>query len=353
MLPFLAWYLIITAAGWIAFPLAFRLLRFLPDRGYTLSRALGWLIWGYLFWMGTSLGITANNPGGILLGLLILAAASLIAMGGRSGFVEIRNWIRQERRLVITAEVVFLAGFAVWALVRSFMPEISGTEKPMELAFINGIMASTQFPPHDPWLSGYAISYYYFGYVLVAMLARITATASGTAFNLGISLLFSLTAVGAYGLVYNLLHNRSSQQPEPERSSGLYSLPLLGPLFLLLVSNLEGFLELLHAKGLFWQQNFDGTWNSGFWKWLGILELNQPPALPFTWAPNRPGGVLWWRASRVLADYGYDGSFREVIDEFPFFSYLLGDMHPHVLAMPFALLAAGLALNLYLSHQAG
>ena len=29
----------------------------------------------------------------------------------------------------------------------------------------------------------------------------------------------------------------------------------------------------------------------------------------------------------------------EVIDEFPFFSFLLGDMHPHVLALPFVLLA--------------
>jgi YYY domain-containing protein len=33
------------------------------------------------------------------------------------------------------------------------------------------------------------------------------------------------------------------------------------------------------------------------------------------------------------------------IDEFPFFSFLLGDNHPHVLALPFVLLAIALALN--------
>ena len=36
------------------------------------------------------------------------------------------------------------------------------------------------------------------------------------------------------------------------------------------------------------------------------------------------------------------------IDEFPFFSFLLGDNHPHVLALPFVLLAIGLAFNLFL-----
>lgn len=351
MLSFLAWYAAISIAGWMAFPLAFRFLRFLPDRGYTASRALGWLGWGYVFWLGTSFRITSNNPGGILLAGLIIAGASLAAAGGRSGLLEMKTWIREHGRLVISAEVVFLAAFGFWTLMRAMMPEISGTEKPMELAFINAIQTSLYFPPHDPWLSGYAISYYYFGYILVAMLARITATASEIAFNLGIALVFGLTALGAYGLVFNLLQSRKPTRDQTGSNAGIYSLPLLGPLFLLLVSNLEGFLEFLHARGLFWQQNFDGTWTSSFWKWLGILELNEPPALPLAWSPNRPAGVLYWRASRVLADYGFDGSFREVIDEFPFFSYLLGDMHPHLLAMPFALLAASLALNLFLDKD--
>jgi YYY domain-containing protein len=48
-----------------------------------------------------------------------------------------------------------------------------------------------------------------------------------------------------------------------------------------------------------------------------------------------------------------NGTWHEVIDEFPFFSYLLGDLHPHVLAMPFMLLAITIALNIYLGGWRG
>ncbi len=39
---------------------------------------------------------------------------------------------------------------------------------------------------------------------------------------------------------------------------------------------------------------------------------------------------------------------EEVIDEFPFFSYLLGDLHPHVLAMPFVILTLALLFHFFI-----
>ncbi|MBI4927542.1 MAG: hypothetical protein HY835_07240, partial [Anaerolineae bacterium] len=127
---------------------------------------------------------------------------------------------------------------------------------------------------------------------------------------------------------------------------------LLAPLFLLLISNANGPLELLHASGAFWQRGADGAQTSSFWTWLDIQELNNPPAEPYRLEPNRPGGIWWWRSSRVLTDYDMNGAPREVIDEFPAFSFVLGDLHPHVLSIPFNLLAVGLALNLFLHVRA-
>ncbi len=67
--------------------------------------------------------------------------------------------------------------------------------------------------------------------------------------------------------------------------------------------------------------------------------------------PNR--FIWWWQASRVIQDYDLAHNFREIIDEFPAFSYLLGDLHPHVLAMPFDLLTVAVALNLFLGGWKG
>ncbi|MDX9992055.1 MAG: DUF2298 domain-containing protein [Anaerolineales bacterium] len=339
MINFILWYLLMTALGLLTFPLAYRLLPALPERGYALSRALGLLLWGFIFWLAVSFGLARNNLGGLFASLLVLVAFSL--WWGRTRAEDAQSpldWLKAHWNYILVVEILFLLAFAGLAFVRSHAPEALGTEKPMELAFINAVLRSETFPPNDPWLSGYAISYYYFGYVLTGMLAKFTATSGGVAFNLMIALVFGMSAVGAYGLLYNFLtlaRKRSALFPA-----------LLGPLFLLIVSNLEGFLEVLHRLGIGWNGS-----SGPFWAWLNMRDLSMPPAQPLGWIPER--FWWWWRAARVLHDYDLQGTFVEVIDEFPFFSYLLADLHPHVLAMPFGLLAIGLALNLYLGGWAG
>src|SRR5512139_286735 len=76
MTAFLSWYIVITILGWLTFPLAYRLFPALADRGYALARALGLLVWGYVFWLFASLGFAQNDAGGLLLGLLVLVGLS-------------------------------------------------------------------------------------------------------------------------------------------------------------------------------------------------------------------------------------------------------------------------------------
>jgi YYY domain-containing protein len=354
MFQFIAWYLLVSLLGWLTFPLAYRLFPALADRGFSLARTFGMLVWGYIFWMAASLGLIQNNGGGLLLALGVLAVVSGSALLRPEGRKALGEWIRPNVRLIVTVEVLFFLAFAAVAVVRACSPEIAGTEKPMEVAFINAIMRSPTFPPRDPWLSGYAISYYYFGYVMAAMLAKATGTLGSVAFNLMLALVFALSAVGAYGVLYNLLsawrrHRTRGANPKP--ATGL---PLLGPFFLLAVSNFEGFLDVLHNLGLFWKLNPDGSGISSFWTWLGLLDLSQAPVQPLGWMPER--NWWWWRASRVIQDLNLAGKVTgqsEIIDEFPAFSYILGDLHPHVLAMPFGLLAVAVALNLFLGGWNG
>jgi YYY domain-containing protein len=351
MPSFLLWYLLVSVLGWLTFPLVFRLLPALEDRGFSLARTFGMLVWGYVFWMMASLGIIQNDSSGLLLGLVILVAVSASGLVRKEDRKALGEWIGRNVRLILTSEILFFLAFAFLAFVRAGNPEIVGTEKPMELAFINAILRSPTFPPHDPWLSGYAISYYYFGYVMTAMLAKATGTLGSVAFNLMLSLVFALSAVGAYGLLYNLLAAWRKDRPIPVHARSFTGLPLLGPLFLLIVSNFEGFLEVLHRRGLFWKFSPDGSASSLFWKWLDLQDLRDIPSLPLDWTPERY--YWWWRASRVITEYNLAHQWHEIIDEFPFFSYLLGDLHPHVLAMPFGLLAVGVAFNLFLGGWKG
>ncbi len=372
MAAFISWYIILTLLGWLTFPLVYSLFPALADRGYSLARAAGLLLWGYAFWLLASLGLLQNNVGGVLFGLLVLAALSASsfffpAAKAANRTSEILNWLRSNLRVVISVEVLFLLAFAFLAFLRAGNPQLDSTERPMELMFINAILRSPSFPPHDAWLAGYAISYYYFGYVMAAMLAMLTGLTGSVAHNLMTSLIFALAAVGAYGILYNLLSawtwlvptrepasevlpdleapipNSDSRIPFPD-SRPIFS-AFLAPLFLLLVSNLEGFLEVLHRAGFFWSDT------QNFWTWMGIKDLNEAPALPLGLIPDR--FWWWWRASRVVSDFDLAGNFREVIDEFPFFSFLLGDLHPHVLAIPFNLLAVAVALNLVLGGWRG
>ncbi len=242
-------------------------------------------------------------------------------------------WLGSNLSLVVAVELVFTIAFFGWALMRAYVPDISGTEKPMEFAFLNGILQSQQFPPLDPWLSGYAISYYYFGYVIVAMLTMLSGVASSIAFNLAIALLFGLAAAGAFGLAYDLIAgNETASRVTSHASRFLFA--LFAPIFLLIIGNLEGLLEALHARGL-------GT--PQFWNWLDVKGLVDAPVTG-TLVPT--DNWWWWRASRVIHDVAR-GQTQEVIDEFPQFSFLLGDMHPHVLALPFVILALAAALNLF------
>lgn len=328
MLAVLSWWLFSTLLGLVSLPLAWRLFGGLPSRGYAVARTLGLLLWGYLFWLPASLGLLQNDASGLLFALTLLVAFSLWA--GKDFRQHWADWWTQNRRLVIRGELAFVLAFVFMVIVRAAAPEALGTEKPMELAFINAILRSPVLPPHDPWLSGFAISYYYFGYLLAAMLASLTSVSGSVAFNLMLALVFALAAQGSYGVLSDLL--RLGRKDDRHA--------WLGPLFLLLVSNLEGFLEVLHSRGLFWSES-----GFNFWRWLDMKELSQPPAQPLGWLPQR--FWFWWRASRVIQDYDLAGRFQEVIDEFPAFSFVLGDLHPHVMALPFGVLTVAFALHLY------
>jgi YYY domain-containing protein len=358
----LIWWVLVQVFGLVALPLAFRLFRRLPDRGYGVSKALGLLLVSYLFWLLGILGFLRNDSGSAILSLVVVAGAAALFYHARAGASQdsLSAWLRANWKLILLTEVVFALAFGSWAVYRANVSRVmtSGGEKFMELAFLNSLQRSETLPPPDPWLSGFAISYYYFGYLMMSILTRLSGVAPSVGFNMGGALLFALTATGVFSLVYNLVASNTRGQranddaPSQARREQRVAIAMaaLGIVLVMFLGNLEGALEVAHWKGL---------GSEGFWEWLDIADLDEAPP---THQDNpamanrytRPGW-WWWRASRVVFDYNLpdwphrsDGEAerRENIDEFPFFSFLLGDMHPHVLALPFIMLALSASLAL-------
>ncbi len=345
MIGVLSWYAFSLVLVVVNLPLAYAAMKKLPSRGVFLLRPLGLLLWGTIFWWLTSIQLLRNDLASQVTALFILAGINLLVLSkiDRESFFA---WIKESKNLLIRAELIFLAAFVLMAVVRAANPEIINTEKFMEMAFINAILKSPGFPPMDPWLSGYSISYYYFGYLLSAMLIRITGVTSSVGYNLVAAFWFGMTAVGAYGILWDLLSLRKQGTKSKPAMAFLSKhkamLALLAPLMILVMGNWFSGLDMLHARGVL---------PGEAWVQLDIPELTREPNA-MTIKPQR-GGWSWWQASRVLQDRTLDGRAVEVIDEFPAFTYLLADIHPHMLSMPLVLLAIAQALNAFMGGWEG
>ena len=328
----LLWLVAVQGLGLLAFPLAFRLFHRLPDRGYTLAKPMGLVLASYLAWL---LGLTNLVPVSQLTLVALVAAGAVLAFWlARRQKAKMVGFVRAEWKTLLTVEALFVGFFLFWLAVTADTPEITHTEKPMDLGFLNAILHSSSYPPEDPWLSGHPISYYYFGHFIVAFIAKLTGTPGAIAYNLGVALVPALASIGVSGLVANLVRLAGGTWKSAVATGALAAV-LLG-----LIGNLAGSLELLHARG--WAPD-------GFWDWVAIKGLTVDNAGAGGFFPDKPW--WWWRATRVIDTLREGRSLDYTITEFPFFSFALGDLHPHMLSLPFLALFLGVVLNLSKSKQ--
>ncbi len=317
----IVWLLTIEALGLLAFPAAYALFPALRDRGFGFAKPLGMLMLAYPVWV---LGSAHFPLGSRATAAMVLVALAVVAVAlARRMWPEILDFVRREWRLLAATEAVFLIVFILWALMRAGMPGIGHTEQPMDFAFLNASMIAPVFPPEDPWLSGHGISYYYFGYLTMGLPGVLAGIPSGFVYNLALALLPAMAAMGVLSLVSSVAVRMGT------RLHTVFGIGLLGVLMLGFLGNLEGVFEMLRAWGV-------GA--EGFWQRVGIKGLDAPAASA-SFLPN--DHWWWWRSSRVIDTVVAGVSMDPTIHEYPFFSWFLGDLHAHVMSIPFVLLFLG------------
>ncbi len=320
------WFVTIQVLGLLALPFTCSLFKNLPDRGYAFSKALPILLISFILWLTASAHILPNTRWAIFLIVIIFAAGSILLFWRRRR--EILTFISEQRKIILVTEALFLLAFIFWIVVRAYNPDILFGEKYMDIAFINATIRSTYFPPYDPWISGIDFGYYYyFGYLMVATLTKITGISSIVTYNLSLALIFALISVGVFSIAYNLM----KLMKRSFKTAVGFGLVAAG--FVAVLANLEGVLELMHCHGFSSER---------FWGWVDIGSLNKPYTSA-EWYPT--DHWWWWRASRVISTSNLDYT----INEFPFWSSFFADLHAHLIAIPFALLNMAIGLELFLS----
>ena len=329
MSDILLWLITVEIIGLAAFAPAYFLLPKLADRGWGLSKPLGILIVGYTAWILSALRLAPSVRLTLLVIAIILAALAAALFYSRRD--EIIAFIKREWRLLLAAELVFLAFFALWTMFRAFDPAINHTEQPMDFAFFNASIRSTIGQPEDPWMRGESISYYYFGYWMMGALSEISGVASNISYNLSLALIPSLSAMAIFSVVSSLV------RPEGAGLRLSVVCGVAGGLALGIVSNLEGVLEFMRANAI---------GSQGLYELIGVDGVDGPAEAPSDkWYPDE---FWWWfRATRVINTFVDGHGIDYTIQEFPFFSFILGDLHPHMMVIPFALLFTGLVLNFF------
>ena len=374
------WWVAIIFFGWITFPMLYRLFPKMADRGYGVAKFVGLLVVSWLAWVMASLKVPLWSREGVLLMMLLVTVLSYVMIRKhRAEFVE---FIRTHWKRLFAIEVITLIAFIVFIAVRLTNPDLwhfaKGGEKPMDFAYFNAVLRSTVFPPIDPWYAGGYINYYYFGFVLVGSPVLLLGIVPSFAYNLIIPTLFAITGIGAFSVAFNLVSSWKERPWFGKRDGTPRRLgnPWVAGIAALMLCVVMGNLDTIRVVGNGIAKL--GGYNTplGLKAYLieeykvetGIFEI--PPEVDFDLgiraeanhltdrieyeiynATSLVGGLLrgtalaiggetlpigsdrwYWGPSRVLAETaGVEGN---AITEMPYFTFLYGDLHAHMINMP-------------------
>jgi len=333
MLQAIATIITVELIGLAAFPIVARAFPILADRGWAISKPIGMLFIATAVWLLSYTKLVPNDPLSWWVVLVVLALVSVWFL--RTDLPQLRRAVVRRWRIIVAVEIVFILFFVMFLSMRAFDPAASGTEKPMDLMMLTAVMTAEHAPPEDLWLAGEPIAYYYFGYWIYGGVNSMAGSLASIAFNVGMALVAGLGASVAFSLAVTFVR-RDGGSLKPSLIAGGVSASLL-----LLVSNLSGLWTLLDITKI------APIWLLDWYHGNGYERIDRVAS----WRPD--DHWWWWNSSRIINTFDDAGNGVDfTITEFPFFSFLLGDFHPHLMSIPFVLTGLTVLTSLFLMHKA-
>jgi len=299
ILRILRWWLLFLSYGIVALPACWLLFRRFADKGYSFARIIGYVGIAYLMFVTARLHILKFNYLSLILCAVILMAIEVGIFAKRKDLAqEMVTWFRSRDflRHAVCEEIVFFALLAFWAYLRARNPDLNSLEKYMNLGFLNTMLNSDFMPPQDMWFAGNSINYYYFGHFCAAVAAKLSGLSADVAYNLMMATLMPATFCAIFSLVYSMLSHRRAGRRFFSVLGGLAS-----SVMVCFAGNLHYFVYGVVGKILYK---------------LNIIDTEY---------------VYWFAdATRYI---GYQPSVENdlTITEFPLYSYIVSDLHAHVM----------------------
>lgn len=310
-IAFLTWWLLAGVLGMVFMPVTGMLFSGFDDKGWMFSKMVGISITGFAAWFLVSAKILKFTTFSCIFVTVLCSAgcAVLLYMQSKKG-LSCFAW--EETELIFWQEVLFFLVFLMWVYIAGFRPETSNsTEKFMDYGFMEAMMRSTTLPPKDIWYSEGTINYYYGGQYFAVFLSRLTGTKPAITYNISRMLVAAMAFSLPCSLTYQLFMDR-------QRAKGGKSRKQFGALAGILAGIGVGIAGNMHhmVYGV-------------------ILPLIQK------WKGEEVTGYWFPDATRYIG-HNPDVPTDKTIHEFPCYSFVLGDLHAHVVNLMFVLLLIGL-----------
>lgn len=298
--PFLKWWLMVLILGLGYYPLGAVLFSSLRDRGYIFSKVLGIGLAGFLTWVLVVCGAAKFTSGAVIAVTAVSMALCWIL------YIKKAEKKTLDLDLVLGEELIFLAFFLLWTYFAGFRPEAKGTEKFMDYGFMAALTRSDTLPARDLWYSAGNMNYYYGGQYYAVFLTKLSFTRIQETYNL----MRTLVAAFAFVLPFNLVFHMIREIPRKVKAVPGW-IAALGGLLAGAAVSLAGNMHYV-LYGLF----------GDVFKLSGYEDY---------WFPNSTRYI----GHNPLTD-------DQCIHEFPSYSFVLGDLHAHVVNVMFVLLSVGI-----------
>lgn len=319
----LQWWFVLFLLGIIFLPFSFFIFQKFSDRGYVFSKIVGILFVSYSVYVLSFFHVLPFRFLSILFVLWIFLVLNVVVFHTlKKG--KHRNCLQRFWRMffsdrwmtILFEESLFLLGIAFWVFVRGHEPTINGLEKFMDFGFMNSILKGEYAPPRDMWFTPFSINYYYFGHYVTAVLTKLSGITSSVSYNLMLASIFAFSLSASFSIGSNIIREKVSEKVR--FGAGVMSAVIVS------------FAGNLHTLYLFFQP---------------YQNENPQPLWELVFSPMTFPNSYWYpNATRFIMN---------TIHEFPIYSFVVADLHGHVLSIPFVLLTVGLVLSLFIKKSFG